>query len=153
MAFASILTTAIGIILLIITAYVLVGGTLTATQTALTTQADMTAVHVKMLGTSIEIVSTNVSSSDTLYISVLNSGSESITDLSHVDVLVLGDSGAPVLYVKDSGWSKVSISPDTIYPNQWDPGEVMNMSVTYSSGVPKWVKVTTGNGAYASSYV
>ena len=46
---------AIGIILLIITAYVLVGGVLTTTQIAMNAQSDMTAVHMKMLGTDITI--------------------------------------------------------------------------------------------------
>ena len=63
MAFASIIGSAIGIILLIVTAYVLVGGVLTTTQIAMNAQSDMTAVHMKMIGTAITIDSASVENS------------------------------------------------------------------------------------------
>jgi archaeal flagellar protein FlaF len=153
MAFASVLTSAIGILLLIITAYVLVGGTLATTETVVNAQTDMAALHVKMLGTSIKIESTNVSGPATLDISVRNTGSEPIIDLVHMDVLLMSAGTPPVLYTKDSGWRLDSISPDTVHPQQWDPGEVLNMTVTYTGAGPDWVQVTTGNGAYTSAYI
>ena len=153
MAFASVLASAIGILLLIITAYVLVGGTLTTTETVVNAQADMTAIHVKMLGTAIQIQYTNISAPGQLDISILNSGTEPVTDLSHMDVLLQSAGNAPVLKIKDNGWSVVSINPDIVHPNQWDPGEVMNISVTFSDPPPVWVQVTTPNGAYTSAYI
>lgn len=153
MAFASVLASAIGILLLIITAYVLVGGTLTTTQTVVNAQADMTSIHVKMLGTTLQIENTNISAPGRLDLSLLNTGTEPVIDLVHMDVLIKSAGNAPTLKTKDNGWTLVSIVPDTIHPNQWDPGEIMNISVVYSDPPPVWVQVTTGNGAYASSYI
>lgn len=153
MAFASILATAVGILLLIITAYVLVGGTLTTTQTVVNAQTDMTALDVKMLGTAVQIQYTNISAPGRLDLSVMNSGTQPIQDLAHVDVLLKSGGNAPVIRIKDNGWSLVSISPDTVHPNQWDPGELLNMTVTFTDPAPDWVQVTTANGAYASSYI
>jgi archaeal flagellar protein FlaF len=153
MAFASILASAVGILLLIITAYVLVGGTLTTTQIVVNAQTDMTALHVKMLGTAVQIEYTNISGPGQLDISVMNAGTEPITDLAHMDVLLKSGGSAPILKTKDSGWALVSISPDTVHPNQWDPGELLNMTVSFSDPSPDWVQVTTANGAYASSYI
>ena len=153
MAFASILASAIGIILLIVTAYVLVGGTLTTTQTVVNAQTDMTALHVKMIGTAIQIEYANISTPGRLDLSILNSGTEPVMDLVHMDVLLKSAGNAPVLKTKDSGWTFVSISPDTVHPNQWDPGELMNITVVFSDPSPDWVQVTTPNGAFASSYI
>ncbi|HTY14551.1 MAG TPA: flagellar protein FlaF [Methanoregulaceae archaeon] len=153
MAFASILASAVGILLLIITAYVLVGGTLTMTQTVVNAQTDMTALHVKMLGTAVQIEYTNVSAPGQLDISIMNTGTEPITDLAHMDVLLKSGGGVPVLKIKDSGWVLVSISPDTVHPNQWDPGELLNMTVSFTDPSPDWVQVTTANGAFTSSYI
>jgi archaeal flagellar protein FlaF len=153
MAFASILASAVGILLLIITAYVLVGGTMTTTQTVVNAQTDMTAIHVKMLGTAVQIEYTNISAPGQLDVSVLNMGTEPIQDLAHMDVLLKSGGSAPVLKTKDSGWVLGSITPDTVHPNQWDPGELLNMTVTFSDPAPDWVQVTTANGALASSYI
>ena len=153
MAFASVLASAVGILLLIITAYVLVGGTLTTTQTVANAQADMTAIHVRMLGTAIQIENTNISGPGRLDVSILNTGTEQVTDLAHMDVLVQTAGSAPVLKTKDTGWTMVSLSPDTVHPNQWDPGELLNITVVFSDPAPDWVQVTTANGAFASAYI
>ena len=153
MAFASILASAVGILLLIITAYVLVGGTMTTTQTVVNAQTDMTAIHVKMLGTAVEIENTNISAPGRLDVSIMNTGTEPVTDLAHMDVLVKSSGSPPVLRIKDNGWTLVSITPDTVHPNQWDPGELLNITVSFSDPAPDWVQVTTANGALSSSYI
>ncbi|HVP93691.1 MAG TPA: flagellar protein FlaF [Methanoregulaceae archaeon] len=153
MAFSSVLASAVGILLLIIAAYVLVGGTLTTAQTVANAQADMTAIHVKMLGTAIQITYTNISAPGQLDLSVLNTGTEPVTDLPHLDVLLKPAGSAPVLKTKDKGWTLVSIFPDSVHPNQWDPGESMNITVEFSEPSPEWVQVTTANGAFASAYI
>jgi archaeal flagellar protein FlaF len=147
MAFASIIGSAIGIILLIVTAYVLVGGVLTTTQVAMNAQSDMTAVHMQMLGTSISIDSVSVenSSPNIIYLNMRNSGSEPI-DLTEINVFLKVPESAPVLIPKGSDAGKWSISPDVI---QWRPTEVLNMSVNYAGGYPVIVQLTTGNGVSA----
>lgn len=151
MAFASIISSAIGIILLIITAYVLVAGVLTTTQVAMTAQSDMTAVHMKMLGTSIAVDSSSVenSSPNILYLNLVNSGSEPV-DLSTLNVFLEVQNSAPVLISKGSVTNTWSILPDV---KQWQPTEILNMSVRYSGTYPVIVQVTTGNGVSAITKV
>jgi len=150
MGFASIISTAIGIILLIVTAYVLVGGVLTTTQIAMNAQSDMTAVHMQMLGTEITINSTSVinGSPNIIYLDIINSGSEQI-DLSDINVfLKVHDTASPVLIPKGSAVRTWSIAPDV---KLWRPTEVLTMSVNLSetydgSNYPVKIQLTTGNG-------
>jgi len=55
MAAACLVATAFGIIIIIITAYVLAGSTLATSEIVTTAQKDMTDLQIKMLGTSLEI--------------------------------------------------------------------------------------------------
>jgi flagellar protein FlaF len=149
MAFASIIASAIGIILLIVTAYVLVGGVLTTTQIAMNAQSDMTAVHMEMLGTDITIDSTFVenSSPNIIYLNLINSGSEPI-DLSRINVFLEMQGLSPELIYENSVTHPWSIDPDII---QWRPTEELNMSVKLSeiydnSKYPVIIQLTTGNG-------
>ncbi|MCU0632818.1 MAG: hypothetical protein MUC66_07575 [Methanolinea sp.] len=151
MAAASLVATAFGIIIIIVTAYVLAGGTLLTSEVVTTAQKDLTDIHVKMLGTSMTVLS-NTTDGTYFYIQILNDGREPIRDYEHIDVF---------LYYSSSGWSrftyqnttppfadhwaKEGISPDIVYPHQWDPGETLNMSVAYS-GIPGYIKIVTGNG-------
>lgn len=161
MAAASLVATAIGIVLLIVTAYVLVGGTLTATETLMNAQSAMTDARTKMLGTSITITGWN-GTVNPLLLDIENSGSESIPDLEFMDVFLIHD-GVPVRYsYSGSGgtgtWSRIpgpGISPDLVHPGQWDPNETLHIQVFYGAGspVPIWAEVVTGNGARDSTYL
>lgn len=145
MAFASIIGSAIGIILLIVTAYVLVGGVLTTTQIAMNAQSDMTAVHMKMLGTSITIDSAIVENSTPIIIHMRNTGSEPI-DPPNINVFLQESGTAPILVPKGS----ISISPDS---KQWRPTEELTMNVTYAGTFPVIVQLTTENGVSAITKV
>ncbi len=161
MAAASLVATAIGIVLLIVTAYVLVGGTLTATETLMNAQSAMTDARTKMIGTSITITGWN-GTVNPLLLDVENTGSESVPDFEFMDVFLLHD-GVPVRYpYSRSGgtgtWNRVpgsGISPDLIHPGQWDPKETLHIQVFYEAGtpVPLWAEVVTGNGATDSTYL
>ena len=151
MAAASLVATALGIILLLVTGYVLVGGALTSSQVMMEAQKDMTAAQVEMLGTGMEIQGVSTSP---LYIQVLNSGNIPILDFDHIDIFLFQSGANPTRIEYSSGgevntWKKVDINPDAIYRNQWDPGEVLNISVTYSGPTPGAVQITTANGVSA----
>jgi flagellar protein FlaF len=153
MAAASLVATALGIILLLVTGYVLVGGALTSSQVVMEAQKDMTAAQVEMLGTGMEITAVSPSSNP-IYIQVTNSGNVPIIDFDHTDVFLLSSGNVPVRIRYNSAggdntWQKVLIYPDLIHPNQWDPGEDLNMSVTYSGSTPRAVQITTANGVSA----
>lgn len=159
MAAASLVATAFGIIIIIVTAYLLAGGALVTSEVITTAQKDLTDLQVKMLGTSMKVISSS-SYGSTVYIEILNDGREPIRDFPHLDVF---------LYDRDSDWSrysyqtssppaigywaKESITPDNVYPHQWDPGETLNMSVTYSSITPSYFKIVTSNGITAEGVV
>jgi hypothetical protein len=154
MAAASLVASALGIVLILVTAYILVGGTVMTSETVVNAQKDMTALQVKMIGTTMDI--TAVSSSNPRYITIENTGSESIRNFEQVDVFLTFLDSAPTIYRynADGGigyWKKEIIVPDHIHPRQWDPGEVLNMSVEYpvEAGTLIEVRITTGNGASA----
>jgi len=46
----------------------------------------------------------------------------------------------------------VSITPDEVHPGELDPGETLNLSVTYDI-IPTWVQVVTPNGVSGSAYI
>jgi flagellar protein FlaF len=158
MAAASLVASALGIVLILVTAYVLVGGTVMTSETVVNAQKDMTALQVKMIGTSMDI--TDVSTSNPRYITIENTGSEAIRDFEQIDVFLTFSGSAPTIYRYNAGggigfWKKNDITPDFIHPQQWDPGEVLNMSVEYpvEAGTLVSVQVITGNGASAATVV
>jgi len=146
----------VGILLLVVTAYVLIGGTLTTTEVMVEAQSNLVAYQEARMRTSIAIQET-VIDNQTLYVKVKNTGSESIVDFPSIDVYLQVE-GEPVYvpYGTDlNHWSKVSIEPDGVHPGQIDPGETLTISITYAVGVtpPTWVQVVTPNGVTGSAYI
>ena len=156
MGTASLVATAIGVLLLIITAYVLAGGTITVAEVVATAQRDSVNLHEVRMRTAIEIRSAILeTNSSTLFVSVENTGNELLDDYDHTDVFLLMD-GIPEHCAYHSGiypWTILSIQPDAIHPGQLDPGEVMNISIPYGESPPTWIQVTTSSGVSDSQYV
>jgi len=156
MGTASLIATSVAILLLVITAYVLVGGTLATAEVVISAQRDATSHHEERIRTQISIIRTLHAVNDsTLYVLLENTGSEPVTDLDHFDVF-LADGGSPIYYPRGSGagtWTLVSIMPDDIHPALLDPDEVMNISVIYTGNAPTWVQTATDNGIIDSAYV
>ena len=154
MGAASLVATSLGIILLIVTAYVVVGGIISTNEEITSAQGDMTAVHMNMIATSMQI--TDILTDNTsLYINVINNGNEPILDFEAMDVYLQSAGSVPVLYTYEpaggSGhWKIEYLEPDNICPNQWDPGELLNLSIT-TEVAPARIQITTGNGASAQT--
>ncbi|HON82419.1 MAG TPA: hypothetical protein PLN56_10205 [Methanoregulaceae archaeon] len=155
MAAASLVATAIGILLLIITGYLLAGGLISLTGTMISAEKDMTALNSRIAGTSILI--TGTSGNTTLSITLSNIGNERISDYEFMDVYVQAGDSVPEFYRYNPsggrGWRIIEIVPDTVYPGAWDPGEEMHIWVTADTGPYSWVQVTTPNGISASAYL
>jgi len=134
MGFASIVATAIGIILLIVTAYVLVSGVLVASETVVAAQKDMTAIQVEMLGTSLEITE---ATDDNL--TVTNTGSEPIRDFENLDIYIFQDGEWTLYRTSSAGWTA-----DKTYLN---PGKSVVISHNIESSFE--VKIVTPNGISA----
>ncbi len=161
MGSASLIATAIALVLLIVTAYVVVGGILAATDIITMSQAQRFNLQESRMGTSIDIFDITVSNeTHSLNMIVNNSGSEKISQFKYMDIYMIYSGDQPILvpYKESPGtentWSVSQITPDIVHPNELDPGESVTMTVTYTEGVPPfWVKVTTPNGVYDSAYV
>jgi hypothetical protein len=83
----------------------------------------------------------------------LNSGNVPILDFEHMDVFLFQSDAVPTRIRYSSGggentWQK-KIEADSIHPNQWDPGEELNLSVSYSGSTPGAVQITAANGVSA----
>src|SRR5512136_474543 len=154
MGAGTIIATAIAITLLIITGYVLVGGTLSTARMVTLAQQAAAEQESQRLHTRIEIFSviTDNASART-YIEVNNTGSEVVGSFDHMEVYLLQE-GIPYVYTNASGNWTYTIQPDLVHPNLLDPDEVANITVSYDSlrGNATWVKVTTSNGISDSKY-
>ena len=145
----------VGILLLVATAYVLIGGTLATTEVMVEAQSNLAASQEARMRTAIAIPNTTLNGTN-LYVEVKNTGSEPVVDIPSIDVYVLsGGEPAYIPYGNDTyHWSKVSIDPDGVHPGQLDPGETLNLSVIYEEGAaPTWVQVVTPNGVSSSAYI
>jgi flagellar protein FlaF len=164
MAVAEIIGAAVGVLLLIIVAYVVVGGTLTAGETISNAQKDLTLQQEARLQTRLEIADKD-KNGPVINISITNTGTEAIRDFSHMVIFTHtnGDTAGyrHLTYESSCGiegtWcipASLGISPDTIHPGVLDPGEKMwIMAVSPAGTAPDWCQVTTGNGVYASAYL
>jgi archaeal flagellar protein FlaF len=159
MAAASLVGSAIGIILLIVTAYVLVAGALTVSQVAISAQTDMTGVQKEILGTSLSITNSSSNQSSPIILVLNNTGREVIRPITKMDVFGYESTPGKVRYqYSRSGssgtWQNGTIMPDTINPNLWDPDESLTITIVpNASGTVSWVQVTTPNGISASKYL
>jgi flagellar protein FlaF len=158
MGAGTIIASAVIIVLLIITGYVLIGGTLSTAQIVMAAQRAAAEKEGQRIHTQIEIMnaSANLGFSEA-FIEVKNTGSEVVGDFDHMEVYLLqGD--VPYTYTNRSTqyyWNYTILYPDTVHPTLLDPGEVANITVLYDAGRgdPSWVKVTTANGVYDSAYL
>ncbi|MEA2034191.1 MAG: hypothetical protein U9N40_01660 [Euryarchaeota archaeon] len=160
---ASLIGSAIALVLLILTAYIVIGGILSTTEIVSVAQSDQFHQLETRMRTAIEITDATIVDNTTLYIHLTNSGGETLLKYKYFDVYTLtGTSVEPVYYsyvppapapAPTAGeWTYISITPDLIHPNELDPGEVMNISVKCTEK-PTWIQITTGNGVYDSVYL
>jgi flagellar protein FlaF len=160
MAVAEIIGAAIGVLLLVVVAYILVGSTLSTAELVVSAQNDLTIHHEQRLRTNLEITDKMIEGS-AINFSVENTGNEIISDFVHVDVLSY-DGVTPgyteYIYQKDviptSGyWSITRFDNDYLHPKSLDPGETMWCMATFSGDTPLWFQITTANGVSASAYL
>ncbi|KAF5032661.1 MULTISPECIES: flagellar protein FlaF [unclassified Methanoculleus] len=149
MSVGPLVASGIGILLLVATAYILVGGTLATTEVMVEAQNNLAVHQETRMRTAIAIQNTTIAG-QTLYVEVKNTGSEPIVEISSLDVYLL--SGGVPVYVPYGNWSRVSITPDDIHPGGLDPGETLTLAVGFKDENATWVQVVTGNGVSSSAY-
>jgi flagellar protein FlaF len=160
MAGAEIIGTAVGVLLLILVGYLLIGSSLTTAEVVTTAQKDIAIQSEAQLQTVFTISGIYSSSSKVLTVNIVNSGSETIGDFNHMDVYVTPSGGSPVFHKFTvipgdivGTWNCTSISPDTIHPGMLDPDETMVVTVSDSPSKPAAVSVSTATGVTRFAYV
>jgi len=160
MAAAGIIGTAVGVILLIVVAYVVVGATLTAAETVTNAQKDVTLQNQMRIGTAFTI-SDQIHNSSIIYTNVTNTGTEIIRDFNHMDILLYNnesDTYQTCIYTTtirgtQCTWEISEYYQDYIHPSELDPGEKYQFRISTGDFAPDWFQITTGNGVYASAFV
>ncbi len=158
MAVAGIIAAAVGVILLIIVAYVVVGATITAAETVSNAQKDLTLQNEMRIRTAFTITDPKNNSS-IITSNVSNTGTEIISDFNHMDVIVYdtGSNDYQVCTYNASGtpgtWNITNRYQDFIHPSELDPGEKYQIRVATRGSSPNWFQITTSKGVYASAYV
>jgi flagellar protein FlaF len=160
MAAAGIIGTAVGVILLIVVAYVVVGATLTAAETVSNAQKDVTLQNQMRIGTAFTITD-GIHNSSIIYTNVTNTGTEIIRDFNHMDILVYDNVSADYRIctydTTGSGtpgtWYISDYYQEFIHPSELDPGEKFQFRVNTQGTSPEWFQITAGNGVYASAFV
>jgi len=156
MAAASLVATALGIILILLTAYVIAAGILGLATSVAEAQKEMTALSIRTSGTSVRI--SDSTGSDPLNLVIRNTGSQMV-DYTLMDVYLQYGSEIPEYFQYSlpppplKRWTKVSINPDLAYPGAWDPGENITISINTGGINYTWVQVTTPVGVSDSAYL
>jgi len=159
-AVAEIIGSAVGAMLLIVVAYLLIGNVLSTAEIVSSAQKDLTLSAEMRLQTDIQIVSA-VPVGSTINLTIKNTGNQIITDFPHMNVFVYTTStpGYQIFNYSTSGtatWSWTgSIIDDYVHPGELDPGETMYVNAYFPDSAPNNfdVGICTNNGVYASTIV
>jgi flagellar protein FlaF len=161
MAVAEIIGAAIGVMMLVIVAYMLVGSVLTAAEVVNNAQKDNTLQQEIRLGTSFEIKD-KIKTADELNfinVSINNTGREVIRDFSHMDIFAYDNTGSigyQHLTLDDTCSSTETwcyrVSGNVI-PNQLDPDKTMWINSTLSDLSHNSIRIVTSNGVYDSTTI
>lgn len=161
MAVAEIIGAAIGVMLLVIVAYILVGSVLTTAEVVTNAQKDITLQQEIRLRTDFEIrdkIKTTVGPPYFINVSINNTGHEVIRDFSHMDIFTFNSDGTgsyqhltPDNTCSTLGTWCYRVSGNVI-PNQLDPDKTMWINATL---LPSYnsIRVVTGNGVYVSKTI
>jgi flagellar protein FlaF len=147
MAVSEIIGAAVGVLMLLITAYMLMGGVLYTADVVTSAQKDNTLLQETRLGTDFELTDAYWTSPElnrfTITFKINNTGTEPIHDFSQMDIIVSSTDGYQYLTSstncdEDNSWC---ITDNT---KLLDPGD--EMSITALSTIYNKIQVVTGNG-------
>ena len=141
MAVGEIIGASIGILMLIIVAYLVVGSTLSTAELVTNTQKEVTQQNEARLNTNIRISDAKYCATTlVLTFNITNTGNEIIGNFPDMDVYVINPAQSPVFHANNQSngygtdatktwkysqitWSNGAVS--SIHLNQLDPGEMM----------------------------
>ncbi len=147
MAVSEIIGAAVGVLLLLITAYMLMGGVLYTADVVTSAQKDNTLLQETRLGTDFNLTNaywtSNPPTQFTITFKINNTGTEPIHDFSQIDIIVSSTDGYQYLTAstncdEDNSWC-IADNPKLLDP--WDEMEITANSVYHNK-----IQVVTGNG-------
>jgi len=156
MAVAELIGAAIGVMLLVMVAYLLVGSTISTSELMVNAQKDVTLQQESRMHT-LFTLSEPQKTSSFISTNITNTGTEIMGDLKHMDVLVYDSVSGYQLYTYSMGsstpgtWSIANQYNEFLHPYELDPGETYRIQVNLLGTSPEWFQVTTANGVYASA--
>ncbi|HVP96165.1 hypothetical protein [Methanoregula sp.] len=159
MAVADLIGAAVGVILLVIVAYMLVGGVISTAQIVTSAQKSATLLEENQLKTDFSITNVTMIDSSDFSFTINNTGNEPISDFTHMDVIAYDrSSNAYSLYpysmsASTGKWTIVSQGNDLIHQSELYPGNSYIIEVMTTGLSPYWFQITTGNGVYASAFL
>ncbi len=162
MAVSEIIGAAVGVILLVVVAYVVVGSTLFAAETMANTQKDLTLQQEARIRTAFTLTDqvNETEHSYIIYANITNTGTEIISDFKHMDVIVYDKEFGKYEFCKydtaggtQDTWNIENTYSEFIHPNELDPGEKYHIRIVIKGTQPKWFQITTANGVYASAFL
>jgi flagellar protein FlaF len=161
MAVSELIGAAVGIILLIVVAYVVVSGTLVTAETVAGTQKDLSLLQESRMRTSLALRDVrNGTAASIVMANLSNDGTEIISDFKHMDVLVYDQelmAYDTCTYDMTGGtagtWNIENRYGEFIHPYSLDPGEEYLIRIVSGGNQPKWLQITTANGVSASAFV
>jgi len=170
LAGADVIEAAIGITLLLIVSYVVLGGITTAADKVSSAKKDMTLLQDERLGTSITVADYHydiiAGPIYEIHFRALNNGNQVIRNIDQMNVVLYHGSDTPKLLINGSGtvgtntWKMIELERDSgwhievINPNQWDPGEYLFGEIQVNAYEPTNVDlldVILANGVKAST--
>jgi len=158
MAVADLIGAAVGVLLLVIVAYILVGSTLSVAETVTNAQKAAALQEQIQMRTDFSIDEAVADGPD-FNCTINNTGREIISDFRHMDVIVYdNDTRDYQLYLYNATggpgtWTITDKGSDIIHPSELDPGETYRIKVMTEGISPYWFQITTANGISASGFL
>jgi len=159
MAVAEIIGAAVGVMLLVVVAYLLVGSVITTAEVVSTAQKDLTLQNEARMKTDFSIYEKR-DDGFFIYFNITNTGNEIISDFDHMDLYSYYDGQDGYQRYKydkynigtEAGnWSIMKFQDDYVHPRQLDPGEKMWCMAVSSSNSNVWIELVSGNGVFDSA--
>jgi flagellar protein FlaF len=160
MAVGDLIGAAVGVILLVIVAYLLVGAVVSTAQIVTSAQKSATLLEENQLKTDFSITNATMTGTSDFMCTIDNTGNVPISDFTHMDVIVYdSNSNTYNLYPYSTSsqstgtWTIVSQGNDVIHGSELYPGNAYIIEVMTTGTSPYWFQITTANGVYASAFL
>jgi flagellar protein FlaF len=163
MAVGDLIGAAVGVILLVIVAYLLVGSVLSTAQIVTNAQKSATLLEEQQLKTDFTIGQAEVDATG-INCTITNTGNEPISDFSQMDVYVYDNSTGNYQvyrYVSSTSgtfgtgtWTTYTTGNDYIHSGELDPSETLGILVAIpwtTDPSPARIQITTANAVSAST--